>query len=365
MLLARRNLMRDRTRFLLGVVGVAISVGLILLLAGYRAGVYRQASAYLDNSPGSVLVAERGIRDFLGTSSVLPDGALDAVRQTPGVDAVVPIVSQFVIFERHSRKDGFFLVGYDPTIGGGPWKLVAGRPPTGNDEIVMDRVTAGEHDLALGDNLTLLDRRITVVGLSDENTFWAGSIAFARLSTLEELLRAPGLRSFLLVTPSAGISAPTLRDRLVVPGTEALLKSDVIANDAKLMARVYDAPIGVMVGMAFVVGVLIVGLIVYTATLERRREYGALKAIGASNGTLYRIVAIQATTGAALGGVIGLLLAFGAVPLLTLWRPQFLVVIDPPIVAVVLASSFVTAALGALIPARSMARLEPAEVFRA
>ena len=52
MLLARRNLFRDRTRFLLSILGVAVSVGLILLLAGYRAGVYRQASAYLDNAPG-------------------------------------------------------------------------------------------------------------------------------------------------------------------------------------------------------------------------------------------------------------------------------------------------------------------------
>ena len=65
MLLARRNLFRDRTRFLLSVLGVAVSVGLILLLAGYRAGVYLQSSAYLDNTPGSVIVAERGIRDFL------------------------------------------------------------------------------------------------------------------------------------------------------------------------------------------------------------------------------------------------------------------------------------------------------------
>src|SRR3989304_3823178 len=100
MLLARRNLFRDRARFLLSVFGVAVSVGLILLLAGYRSGVYRQSSAYLDNTPGSVVVAERGIRDFLGTSSVLPGGAEDAVRATAGVERGIPVVSQFVIFAR-------------------------------------------------------------------------------------------------------------------------------------------------------------------------------------------------------------------------------------------------------------------------
>ncbi len=317
MLLARRNLLRDRTRFLLSVLGVAVSVGLILLLAGYRSGVYRQASAYLDNTPGTVVVAERGIRDFLGTSSVLPPGAAEAVRQTPGVDRVIPVVSQFVIFERHERKDGFFLIGYDPAVGGGPWKLVEGREPTADNELVVDRTAARQHDMAIGDQVRLLDRDATIVGLSDETTFWAGSVAFARLTTLESLLRAPGVRSFLLVTPEAGISPKTLRDRLAIPGTEVLLKSDVVANDAKLMARVYDAPIGLMVAIAFVVGAL-----------------------------------------------VGIGLAYAAGAALMTWRPQFLVDIQPAAIGVVLASSLLMALLAALIPARSIARLEPAEVFR-
>jgi putative ABC transport system permease protein len=363
-LLARRNLFRDRTRFLLSVFGVAVAVGLILLLSGYRAGVYRQASAYLENTPGNVVVAEKGIRDFLGTSSVLPAGATEAVRSTPGVDQVIPVVAQFVIFERHGRKDGFFLIGYDPAAGGGPWKLVEGREPTADDELVIDRTSARQHEMTIGDQLRLLDRDATIVGLSDETTFWAGSVAFARISTLESLLRAPGLRSFLLVTPGAGISAAALRDRLDVAGTEVLLKSDVVANDAKLLARVYDAPIGLMVAIAFVVGVLVVGLVIYTATIERRREYGAVKAIGARNRTLYRVVTIQAFIAAAVGSVAGIGLAFAAGAALMSWRPQFLVDIEPTAVGAVLASSLLMALLAALIPARSVARLEPAEVFR-
>lgn len=364
MLLARRNLFRDRTRFLLSVLGVAASVGLILLLAGYRSGVYRQASAYLDNTPGTVVVAERGIRDFLGTSSVLPPGALEAVKATPGVARAIPVVSQFVIFERHGRKDGFFLIGYDPAAGGGPWKLVDGREPVADDELVIDRTTARQHDIAIGDQVALLDRDAAVVGLSDETTFWAGSIAFARITTLESLARAPDLRSFLLVTPEAGTSSDALRDRLAIPGTEVLLKSDVIANDRKLMARVYDAPIGLMVAIAFVVGVLVVGLVIYTATIERRREYGALKAIGARNRTLYRVVTTQAFIAATAGAVGGVALGYGAGAALMAWRPQFRVEIEPAAVGVILVASLAMAVLAALIPARAVARLEPAEVFR-
>ena len=364
MLLARRNLFRDRTRFALSVLGVAVSIGLILLLAGYRSGVYQQSTAYLDNTPGSVVVAERGIRDFLGTASVLPPGVEEAARGSADVDRVIPVVSQFVIFERHARKDGFFLIGYEPDAGGGPWRLVSGREPAAADELVIDRVTAQQHEIAIGDRVRVLDRDMTVVGLSDETTFWAGSIAFARITTLESLLRAPGLRSFLLVTPSPGVAPDLLIDRLDLLGTEVLTKSEIIANDRQLMARVYDAPIGLMVGIAFFVGVLVVGLVIYTATIERRREYGALKAIGGRNRVLYRVVATQALIAAAAGALAGVALAYGGGAALMAWRPAFVVAIAPPAVAVVLASSLVMALLAAFIPARAIAGLEPAEVFR-
>jgi len=363
-ILGRRNLLADPVRFLLSVLGVAVSISLILLLAGYRSGVYRQATAYLDNTPGSVVVAELGIRNFLGTSSALPAGAEDAVRQTAGVASVIVVVSQFVVFDHDVRKDGFFLIGYDPAFGGGPWDLIEGGEPTADDEIVIDRVAAEQHGIAIGDRVALLDRTVTVVGLSGGTTFWAGSLAFARIGTLQSLLRNPGLESFLLVSPTAGTSATALRDRLAIQGTEVLLKSDVIANDQKLMARVYDAPIGLMVGIAFIVGVLVVGLIIYTATTERRREYGALKAIGAGNAVLYRVVAVQALMAALIGSALGAALALGAAAGLMAWRPQFNVDIEPLAIAVVLAGSIFMALLAALVPAKAVARLEPGEVFR-
>jgi len=138
----------------------------------------------------------------------------------------------------------------------------------------------------------------------------------------------------------------------------------MIANDQKLMARVYDAPIGLMVAIAFVVGILVVGLVIYTATIEKRREYGAIKAIGARNGTLYRIVAIQALIAAGVGAVAGVGLAYASGVALMAWRPQFLVDIDPATIGVVLASSLLMALVAAIMPAWAAARLEPAEVFR-
>lgn len=364
MLLARRNLFRDRTRFLLSVAGVAVSIGLILLLWGYRSGIYRQASAYLENTPGSVVVAQRGIRESVGTVSVLPARTEAAVRHTPGVARVIPLISQFVVFERHDRKEGLLLIGYDPALGGGPWALVDGREPVGIEELVLDRMVARQHGIEPGDRVRLLDMEATVVGLSDGTASWAGSIAFVRLDALEGLLRAPGLRSLLMVVPEPGVSPVTLRERLDVLGTEVILKADMMANDRKLLARVYDAPIGLMVAIAFVVGVLVVGIVIYAATLERRREYGVLKAVGARDLILYRVVLAQACMAAMAGSVAGITLALAGSALLMAWRPQFRVELEPSVMGLVLVASLVMALLAALIPAREVARLEPAQVFR-
>jgi hypothetical protein len=56
--LARRNLIQDKTRFGLSVIGVALAVMLILILSGFLNGMYRQISAYLDHTPGSIVVAQ-------------------------------------------------------------------------------------------------------------------------------------------------------------------------------------------------------------------------------------------------------------------------------------------------------------------
>jgi putative ABC transport system permease protein len=364
MLLARRNLAHDRIRLLLSIAGVALSVMLILLLSGYLAGIYRQASAYLENAPGSIVVAQKGVRTFAGSSSFLSTEILEAVRGTPGVERAAPIVLQSAVLELHERKEIAGLLGYDAALGGGPWDLAAGREPKADDEVVMDRVMADQHGIAVGDELKILDREMTVVGLSNGTSMWVGSYVFARAQAVQALLRAPGTWSAIFVTPAVGLADSVVRARILVPGVEAYLKTDKIDSDRKAIARIYDAPLGLMVAIAFVVGVLVVGLVIYTATVERRREYGALKAIGMRNRTLYRLVGSQALIAAVAGGLLGAGLAYGIGAALVTWRPQFPVVIEPAAVAAALIASLAMALVAALAPARAMARLAPAEVFR-
>ncbi len=361
MLLAYHNLFQDKLRSTLSIAGVGLAIMLILILNGFLLGVDRVASTYLDHAPGSVVVARKDVKSFIASSSLLPPGTADAVRKTAGVAKVAPILTQPVYFELHGQKQFVDMIGYDSRFGGGPWNLVEGREPRADDEMVLDRVLAQQHSIALGDKLPVLNRTFTVVGLSADTATWMMSFMFVRKTAMESLLLAPGATGFLLVTPANGTPASVVRDRLsTLPGTQVLLKSELIANDVALLNRTFNAPLRLMVIIALLVG----GLIIYTSTIERQREYGVLKAIGARNSMLYRVVTTQAGLVAIVGSMLGVGLALGGAQLIMALRPQFLIVIEPLATLEALAAGLVMALLAALFPARLLARLAPADVFR-
>src|SRR5215204_5039148 len=365
MSLALRNLFHNKVRLLLSATGVALSVMLILILGGFLSGVYTQATAYLDNTPGSVVVVQGGIKNFFAASSVLPPGTVTSVRKTKGVSRALGIASQFVIFELHDEKQGAQVVGYDPKSGGGPWELYEGHGVRADYEVVVDRALAKTHDISVGDELSVGERDFTVVGISEETSMWAAGLMFVRKDAAEELMGAPGATSLLLVSPEDGITPATLRERLdALPGTDALLKSTMAANDEKLFARIFGGPLKLMVGISLLVGALVVGLVIYTATVERQKEYGVLKAVGARNRTLYLVVTTQALITAGLGSALGVGFAYGASWIIVALRPEFLVAIEPQAVGWALFVGIVMALLGAILPVRTIAKLAPAEVFR-
>lgn len=365
MFLARSNLFHDKIRLALSVVGVALAVMLILILSGLKSGFDTQIGVYLQHQPGSIVMLQQDTGNILSGTSVLPPGSADAARAVPGVATVAPVLGTVDILDLHDEKVFAFLIGYDPALGGGPWRLASGREPQTDQEVVLDRVLARQHAIAVGDSVTILGQPLSVVGLSDGTNSWLFDFLFVRKSAAESLIRAPGATSFLLVTPLAQADPRTVRDSLrAVQGTDALPKRMVIANDQRLFGGVLDPILQLMIGIAFLVGILVVGLLIYTATVERQREYGVLKAVGTRNGLIYRIVAIQALLTTVAGAIVGVGLSFVAARLIMGLRPQFLISFGIASLSTALLVGVVMALLAALFPVRTIGSLAPADVFR-
>lgn len=365
MYLAWRNLLKDKTRMSLSIAGVALAVMLSLVLNGFLTGLYRQITSYLEHSAATIVVAEEDVTNLLGVSSLLPETAADRVETVRDVDRAIPILSQFVILDLHGKKQPVYLIGYDPSVGGGPWDMAAGREPARKNELVMDRILAQRHGLALGDTVEVLGKDLVIVGLSNGTTSWMTSFIFVRKKEAETLLLLPGKSSFLLVSTASGADRDEIMRRINrQDGVNAVLKMEMEKNDLRLFSKVFSAPLKLMVVISFLVGTMVVGLVIYTLTIERRREYGVMKAIGASNGVLYRVVLAQAVTAAVLGAALGILLAYGLSAWIMRVRPQFLIYLEPRMFGWAAGSGLAMALIAALFPASLLARLAPAEVFR-
>ena len=365
MSLARRNLLQDKTRLVLSILGVALSVMLILILKGFLTGMNRQITSYLDRSSGSIVVAEEDVVNLLGATSLLPEGMSQKVQSVRGVKEVVPILSQFIILDLHGKKQPAYMIGYEPDQGGGPWNLSEGREPRTKWEMVLDRTLAHRHELQVGDQVEVMGKDFTIVGLSSGTASWMTSFFFVRKQDAETLMLAPDATSFLMVSIAEGADPEYVIEHIKrFSGINVLTKKEMAANDLKLFAKIFSAPLRLMVGISFLVGIMIVGLIIYTATIERQREYGVIKAIGGKNAFLYQVVLAQALFASLAGSSLGILMANGAAQWIMALRPQFLIVFDPIDSGQALLAGLAMALLAAIFPTHVVARLAPAEVFR-
>lgn len=364
--LAFRNLWQQKFRLGLSISGVALAMMLIILLNGFLAGIYAQVTAYLDNTSAQLIIAQDGVTNLLSTTSFLPLGTEAQVCGVPGIAEVTPIVSQFVIFDLHEEKIVAYMVGYEPGQGGGPWQMKDGRFPKTNNEVVLDWVMATDHDITIGDTINILDDQFTVVGLSEGTNSWMASFFFVNKQAAERLLLAPGVTSFLLLTLDPEVDKATVSDRLNcrLPNVEIVPVEAMRQNDIDVLVKVFAAPLQLMVSIAFAVGTAILGMVIYTTTVERSREFGVLKAVGAKNRYLYGLVTVQGMVTAVSGSLLGIGLAAVAARLIMNNYPKFLIVLEPQSIWWVSFSGLLMGVLAALLPARLVAHLDPAQVFR-
>lgn len=359
--LTRRNLFVDPRRLLVSVVGVGLAVMLILLLDGLWAGMQQQATVYPDRVGADLFVLQPGVRDLTAGAGTLPTRTADVVRADPAVSWTAPVRSTYLILTLHDRKAAVYVVGSVPGQPGGAWSLTAGRRPAADDEITVGAVVARRHGIAVGDQLEANGSRLRVVGLSRSTGFMLDYV-FVTHTELGRLTGArEGTTSFVLV----GTAQPdVVAARLRAAGLNVLTRQQVAANNLTATAGIAGSPIRLMVGIGLAAGTLIIALTGYTAILERRREYGIVKALGATRTRLVTLAITQTVTLASLGFVAGLVLFLAGRLLILVTRPQFTVAVTGGAVTRAALAALAMALVAAILPARRLAALEPAAAYR-
>jgi putative ABC transport system permease protein len=357
----RRNLLAEPRRLAGSVVGVGLAVMLILLLDGLWSGLRQQSTVYPDRVGADLYLLQPGVRDLTAGAGTVALGTLDTVRADPAVSWAAPVRSAYLILTLHGRKVAVYVVGSVPDLPGGPWSLASGRAPLAEDEVTVGALVARRHGVVVGDLLAANGRRLRVVGTSRSTGFMLDHF-FVTHSALAQLTGAPAsTTSFVLVGTDQPEAAAR---RLRADGLNVLTREQVAANNVATATGIIGSPMRIMVGIGLAAGTLIIALTAYTAILERRREYGIIKALGATRGRLVRLALAQTVALAALGLGAGLVLFVAGRLLIHATWPQFSVALTPGAAGRTAGAALAMALIAAVLPARRLAALEPATAYR-
>jgi putative ABC transport system permease protein len=302
-------------------------------------------------------------------SSTLPPETVARIREVDGVAEVAGVLYANAGVDLGEALIFSYVFGADPDASfGGPWNLVEGTDDLAPDEVVIDRVIANRHGLGLGDQVNILGYDLTIAGLSEGTFGLATSMTFVNKAALALLMGVPpDGASYILIRPeeSADLDALGSRLRNVAPDASLMTRADFAASDQEMIRQMGVDVVRAMNMVAYVVGLLVIGLTIYTATVERAREYGVLKAIGADTRNLLTVVFAQAFVSAGLGFLAGIGLAYGTAALVSSLFPEMLILIEPAQLLREAPILVLITALAALLPLGRIARLDPMVVFQA
>jgi putative ABC transport system permease protein len=362
--LARKNLFQDRRRALLAILGVAASMVLVLVLDGVFAGSMRQVTSYMRNSPADVFVSQRDVRTMHMSQSAIPAETVDAVLAVDGVAWAEPLHYTTDLLEAGNEARLSYVLGYDVATGrGGPQELADGQPPGPGDALV-DEVVAGEIGIAIGDTMTILGESFRVSGLSTDGTNIVNTTTYITAADFARL-RGDDI-AYVLVGAGPGVSADQLTGRLDtgLPNLTVQTSAEFASEERSLVSDMAADIMQIMTIIGFLIALAVVGLTLFTATLGKLREYGVVKALGASPSRLAATVLTQAVWSVAIGLVVAIAIAFALGAAVTALTPNVQVAIEPGAIARAATGALLVGGLAALMPLRRVLRVDPATAFR-
>jgi putative ABC transport system permease protein len=269
-------------------------------------------------------------------------------------------------------QEGIMLVGLD--LAGDlswPWNLEAGSLAAlaEPDAVIVDALYLGKLGIrGLGDQVEIGGRRARVVGLTRGiRTFTTSPAVFTSFKHAQDFAGlAEDRTDYVLarVTPDADPSAVAAALRARLTDVEVTAADDWRLRQERYWMFGTGAGITVLIAAALglLVGVVVVAQTIYAATVDHIREYGTLKAMGATNAYLYRVIlqqaAMSAVAGYAVGIAIALVVSRGSL------RGTTAIIVEAPLAAALFALTFVMCLGASVVSIHKVTRLDPALVFK-
>jgi len=358
------NLVHRPLRSIISAFAVAIEVIMILSIVAIMFGMLNASRNQQAGVGGDMIVRPGASSALIATSAAAADVRVgDVLRKLPHIEAVSPVN---IKINTAGAVENIYGIDYESYNDLRPFVFKAGTPfQQPFDMIIDDLQAASGKGLHIGDTITTLNHTFRVCGIVEHGK---GARKFIPLTTMDAIDGNPGKASvFYVRTENPPQYQKDVRDEILsTPGLEnwsVQTTEELISQLTPERMPGFNIALRVVIGIAIIIGFLVIFQSMYTAVMERTREIGILKSMGAGRAGIVSVVLRETGLLAAVGVIFGV----GATYLLrTVLRARFPTLsfqVTFGWVLTAIAIALVGALFGALYPALKAARKDPIDAL--
>jgi len=356
-----RNLLHRPLRTFIGVMAVAVEVALVVLIVGLTSGLLTETAKRIQGIGADVMLQPPAASIFLGFSgSPMPIKIGAKLEELKYVQAVAPALLQFnssggveVIYG--IDRDSFHAVS-------GGFVFLHGHDMEGPDDLLVDDWEARAKNIKVGDTYNLLNHDWHVTAIIEHGK---GARLFVPIGTLQELVGARDKASIFLLKCTRPEHTDDVMEEIrgVLPGYTVRPLRDFLSLMTSTNIPGLETFIHAMIALAISIGLLVIFLTMYTTVIERTRDIGVLKSIGANRGFIVRALLMESAALCIFGIAAGIGLSYLVRAAFLAGFPTLSILITPEWIMRAGGIALLGAILGASYPAWIASRKDPVEAL--
>ena len=357
------NLVHRPIRSLISISAVALEVILILLIVSFFYGQLNGSRASQVGVGADVLVQPPGSSAIVGvTGAPMPVKVGPLLRNLPHVAEVAPVIWELTTKPSLEIIYGIDFASYNSIPPA--FRFVSGRPFQGPYDVIVDDFFAHTARVKVGDSIEILNRQFHICGIVEHGK---GARKFIPLSTMQDLIGAPGRASVFYVKLDDSRNANLVVNEIKnVPGMENYAVRSMEEYLSMLTPENlpgFETSIHIVVAIAMIIGFLVIFQSMYTAVMERTREVGILKSLGASKLYIVNVVLRETALLAIAGIIAGTVISILTRHIILFEKPSLRLFWSNIWVVRATVISLAGAVAGALYPAYKAAQKDPIDAL--
>jgi len=357
------NLVHRPIRSLISISAVALEVVLILLIVSFFYGQLNGSKASQVGVGADVMVQPPGSSALVGvTGAPMPVKVGDVLRKLPHVAAAAPVIWELTTKPALEIIYGIDLATYNSIPPA--FHFLSGGSFEGPYDVIVDDYFASAKRAKVGDSIEILDHQFRICGIVEHGK---GARKFMSLATMQDLIGAPAHASVFYVKLDDPGNADAVVDEIKqVPGMENYAvrsMQEYLSMMTPENLPGFQTSIRIVVAIAMIIGFLVIFQSMYTAVMERTREIGILKSLGASKLYIVNVVLRETALLAITGIVVGTLISIATRRIILFEKPMLRLFWSNDWVFRATVIALTGALLGALYPAYKAAQKDPIDAL--